>query len=249
MRVSIITATYNSAMTICDTLRSVEQQAYSDIEYIVVDGASVDGTLELVKRESTRVSKLISEPDLGIYDALNKGILAATGDVVGFLHSDDEFASSESVQQIVDTFLESKKDAVYGDLQYVSATNTDKVIRYWKSGEYSRNKLKYGWMPPHPTFYMKRELYENMGGFDLSYKIAGDYDSLLRYLWSGGVSMSYCEHVLIKMKQGGVSNRSLKNIYLKSCEDIRALKSSGLAVVPALFWKNFSKIPQFIRKA
>ncbi|MCT7942956.1 glycosyltransferase family 2 protein [Shewanella holmiensis] len=249
MKVSVITATYNSARTIQDTLRSLEQQTYHDIEYIIVDGASTDDTLAIIGNESSRVSKLISEPDRGIYDALNKGILAATGDIVGFLHSDDAFASVDSVQQIVNTFVQDEKDAVYGDLQYVSADDTSKVIRLWKSGDYSRNKLKSGWMPPHPTFYMKRECYEKLGVFDLSYKIASDYDSLLRYLWGGHVTMSYCEHVLIKMRVGGASNRSLKNIWLKSCEDSRALKNSGLAVIPALFWKNFSKIPQFIFKS
>ncbi|MEL4387169.1 glycosyltransferase family 2 protein [Shewanella xiamenensis] len=249
MKVSVITATYNSASTIQDTLRSLEQQTYHDIEYIIVDGASTDDTLAIIGNESSRVTKIISEPDRGIYDALNKGILAATGDVVGFLHSDDVFASVDSVQQIVNTFVQDDKDAVYGDLQYVSADDTSKVIRLWKSGHYSRNKLKLGWMPPHPTFYMKRECYEKLGVFDLSYRIAGDYDSLLRYLWVGHVTMSYCEHVLIKMRVGGASNRSLKNIWLKSCEDNRALKNSGLAAIPALFWKNFSKIPQFIFKS
>ncbi|MGI2197934.1 glycosyltransferase family 2 protein [Shewanella baltica] len=248
MKVSVITATYNSARTIQDTLRSLEQQTYHDIEYIIVDGASSDETLEIVKRECSRVITVICEPDRGIYDALNKGILAATGDIVGFLHSDDVFASVDSVQQIVDTFVEDNKNAVYGDLQYVSADDPSKVIRLWKSGQYSRDKLKRGWMPPHPTFYMKRECYEKLGVFDLSYKIAGDYDSLLRYLWGGHVSMSYCENVLIKMRIGGASNRSLKNIWLKSCEDSRALKNNGLSVVPALFWKNVSKIPQFIFK-
>lgn len=249
MKVSVITATYNSALTISETLKSLEQQTYQDIEYIVIDGASTDNTLTIVRNESTRVIKIISEPDSGIYDALNKGILAATGDVVGFLHSDDVFASVDSVQQIVDAFVQDNKDAVYGDLQYVSAIDSSKVIRLWKSGQYSRNKLKRGWMPPHPTFYMKRECYERLGIFDLRYRIAGDYDSLLRYLWGGNVSMSYCEHVLIKMRVGGASNRSFKNIWLKSCEDNRALKNSGLAVLPALFWKNFSKIPQFIFKS
>jgi glycosyltransferase len=249
MKISVITATYNSALTIQDTLRSLEQQTYQDIEYIIVDGASTDNTLTIVGNESTRVAKIISEPDRGIYDALNKGILAATGDVVGFLHSDDVFASVDSVLQIVNAFILENTDAVYGDLQYVSAIDPSKVIRLWKSGQYSKERLKRGWMPPHPTFYMKRDCYEKFGAFDLNYRIAGDYDSLLRYLWAGNISMSYCEHVLIKMRVGGASNRSLKNIWRKSCEDKRALSNSGLAVLPALFWKNVSKIPQFIFKS
>lgn len=249
MKVSIITATYNSSKTIQDTLESLKRQTYQDIEYIIVDGASQDNTLSIVNNRDCRVTKIISEPDRGIYDALNKGVVAATGDVIGFLHSDDIFASEDSVQQVVDTFLTNKSDAVYGDLQYVSANEPSHIIRLWKSGKYSRERLKLGWMPPHPTFYMKRECYQKFGVFDLSYKIAGDYDSLLRYLWSGNISMSYCEHVLIKMRVGGASNRSLKNIWLKSCEDTRALKNNGIPVIPALFWKNVSKIPQFLFKS
>ncbi len=249
MKVSVITATYNSAKTIKDTLKSLEQQTYKNIEYIIVDGASKDNTLSIIRSDCTRIKKIISEPDQGIYDGLNKGVLAATGDVIGFLHSDDVFASADTIQQIVDTFLCNESDAVYGDLEYVSVADPKKVIRLWKSGNYTREKLKRGWMPPHPTFYMKRDCYKKLGVFDLSYKIAGDYDSLLRYLWAGNVSMSYCENVLVKMKVGGASNRSLKNIWLKSCEDIRVLKNSGLSVMPALFWKNISKIPQFIFKS
>jgi glycosyltransferase len=248
MKVSIITATYNSAITIADTLASLEKQTYDNIEYIIIDGASKDNTLEVVKKQSSRVSITISESDKGIYDALNKGIKAATGDVVGFLHSDDLFAYPEAVQDIVDQFKSSQCGAVYGDLQYVSKDDTDHVIRLWKSGKYQKSNLKKGWMPPHPTFYMKRELYEKFGLFDLSFKIAADYDSLLRYLWSNDVKSSYVPKVIMKMRVGGASNRSLKNIIQKTQEDIIALKNNNLFWPTALFIKNFSKIPQFIFK-
>lgn len=248
MKVSIITATYNSAKTISDTLRSLEEQTYQDIEYIIIDGASKDDTLEVIQSQCSRVSTVISENDKGIYDALNKGIKAATGDVVGFLHSDDLFAYPEAVQDIVDTFLNNDSQAVYADLEYVSKDDTDKTVRLWTSGNYARNDLKKGWMPPHPTFYMKRELYEDYGLFDLSFKIAADYDSLLRYLWVNKVSMAYLPKVLIKMRVGGASNRSLSNIIQKTKEDIQALKNSSLSWPQAILIKNLSKIPQFIKR-
>ncbi|MDW1821118.1 glycosyltransferase family 2 protein [Vibrio sp. Vb1018] len=248
MKVSIITATYNSSETIVDTLKSLEQQSYPDIEYIIIDGASKDNTLEVVRDNCSRVSKIISEPDKGIYDALNKGIQAATGDVIGFLHSDDLFAYPDAVADIVATLEKNQSQAAYADLAYVSKEDTDKIVRLWNSGAYQRNKMLSGWMPPHPTFYMKRELYLSLGQFDLGFKIAADYDSLLRYLWSNNVSMSYLPKVLIKMRVGGASNRSLSNIYKKTCEDIQALKNNNVFWPKAIFIKNFSKIPQFFRR-
>ena len=248
MKVSIITATYNSANTIIDTLRSLENQTYKNIEYIIIDGASKDNTSDVINANPTGVTSMISEPDRGIYDALNKGIDAATGDIVGFLHSDDLFSSDTAIEDIVKQFNLTSADAVYADLEYVSKDNLSQVVRLWKSGKYNKNKLKNGWMPPHPTYYMKRELYEKFGSFDLSFKIAGDYDSLLRYLWKNNISMSYIPKVLLKMRVGGASNRSLKNIIQKTKEDISALKNNGVPVFRAILWKNLSKIPQFIFK-
>ena len=248
MKVSIITATYNSAQTLADTMASLEAQTYSDIEYIVIDGASKDATLEVVKQYSTRVTRIISEPDKGIYDALNKGVAAATGDIIGFLHSDDLLAYPDAVADVVAQFNSSHCQAVYGDLEYVSKTDISKVIRLWKSGDYTKQKLQLGWMPPHPTFYMKRELYEKFGGFDLNFRIAADYDSLLRYLWCNNVSLSYVPKVLTKMRVGGASNRSLSNIIKKTGEDIQAIKKNGLFWPTVVLFKNLSKIPQFFIK-
>jgi len=248
MKVSIITATYNSERTILDTLNSLENQTYKDIEYIIVDGASNDKTVELIKKNSTRIAKIISEQDQGIYDALNKGIKTATGDVVGFLHSDDLFASDTVIENIVSKFKSTNSDAVYGDLKYVSQNDTSKVIRLWKSGEFKLSRIKLGWMPPHPTFFMKRDLYNQFGSFDLSFKIAADYDSLLRYLWVNRISMAYLPEVLTLMRVGGASNRSLANIIQKTKEDIRALSKNKVPVLRSIIWKNLSKIPQFIFK-
>lgn len=248
MKVSIITATYNSSRTIIDTLKSLEEQTYSNIEYIIIDGSSKDNTLDVIKNNCSRVSTIISESDNGIYDALNKGINVATGDIVGFLHSDDLFAYPEAIEDIVKSMTENNTDGVYADLQYVNKDNIGSVVRYWKSGEYNINKLNKGWMPPHPTFYMKRSCYERFGLFDLSFKIAADYDSLLRYLFLNKVSMSYLPKVTIKMRVGGASNRNLKNIILKTKEDIRALKNSRVPWLQALAIKNISKIPQFFKR-
>jgi len=246
MKVSVITATYNSSSTVLDTLKSLSEQTYQNIEYIIIDGGSSDNTLEVIKQQCPRVTTTISEPDKGIYDALNKGINTATGDIIGFLHSDDLFAYPDAVKDIVDLFQSSECQAVYADLEYVSKSSTNKVVRLWKSGDYSRNKLKSGWMPPHPTFYMRRDLYEKYGVFDLSFKISADYDSLLRYLWGHDLKMSYLPKVLMKMRVGGASNRNLKNIIQKSREDIRALKRSKLFWPRALLMKNLSKITQFL---
>lgn len=248
MKVSVITATYNSSQTIVDTVRSLEGQTYSDIEYIIVDGASKDNTLQVIEQNCSRVSKIISEPDRGIYDALNKGIQAATGDIIGFLHSDDLLAYPQAIADLVNTMQASQSQAVYADLEYVSKDDISKTVRLWTSGEYQKQNLLNGWMPPHPTFYMKRECYQTLGVFDLSFRISADYDSLLRYLWVNSVTMSYLPKVLIKMRVGGASNRSLSNIYKKSCEDIRALKNSQVFWPKALLIKNVSKIPQFFRR-
>ena len=248
MKVSIITATYNSAATIRDTLASLENQTYPDIEYIIVDGASKDNTVEVVNQHCTRVSKIISEPDRGIYDALNKGIAAATGDIVGFLHSDDLLAYPDAIQDLVGIFQSGEYDAVYADLEYVQQKDVSKVVRLWQSGTYSKKKLRYGWMPAHPTFYMKRSCYNKLDGFDLSYKIAADYDSILRYLWRGKVNACHLPKVLIKMRVGGISNRSLATILRKTCEDIQAMRNNGLFWPLTVSLKNLSKIPQFLVK-
>ncbi|WP_426369753.1 glycosyltransferase family 2 protein [Pseudocolwellia sp. HL-MZ7] len=247
MKVSIITATYNSASTILDTIKSIESQSYESIEYIIVDGNSSDDTIELIQKNCTKVSTFIIEKDKGIYDALNKGLAVATGDIVGFLHSDDLFASENSISNLVSAF-ENDSDAIYADLEYVQKSDTNKVVRLWKSGVFNISKINNGWMPPHPTFYMRTSLYKKYGSFNLDYKIAADYDSLLRYLWVNKVQVSYLPEVLIKMRVGGASNRSLKNIYQKSLEDIKALKSNKVPVFKAFIIKNISKIPQFIFK-
>lgn len=246
VKLSIITATWNSAETLPATLDSLASQTCQNFESIVVDGGSTDNTVDIIKNSAV-VDRWVSEKDRGIYDALNKGIQMAQGEYVGFMHSDDVFASETSVQLIQDHIEKICPDAVYADLNYVQKDDISKVVRHWKSGEYNAAKLRWGWMPPHPTFYMKKTLYQKLGFFDLSYKIAADYDSLMRYLYVGGVRPSYIPEVLVNMRVGGASNRSISNIIQKSSEDVRAMKASGIPVFRALAGKNFSKIPQFFR--
>ena len=249
MKISIITSVYNNAATIEDAIKSVLSQTYTNIEYIVVDGASKDGTTEIIKKYENQISKFVSEKDKGIYDGLNKGVDLATGDVIAFLHSDDIYENENVVADIVKLFETTNTDSIYGDLVYVDKNDTNKIFRYWKSGEYTFKKLQNGWMPPHPTFFVKREFYEKYGKFDLSYGIAADYDFMLRMLGKYKITTAYLPKVLYKMRVGGASNRSLKNIIQKSQEDIKALKNNGIGGLHTIILKNLSKIPQFLKKS
>lgn len=188
---------------------------------------------------------LISEPDRGTYDALNKGIARASGEVIGFLHADDGYADAEVLARIAAAFADPAVDAVYGDLVYVSQADTDHVIRYWRAGEYRPARLHWGWMPPHPTLYLRRALYERHGVFDLRYRIAADYDLMLRVLSRLTGRIVYLPQVLVRMRLGGISNRSWRHILRKSTEDYRALRANQIGGLGALAWKNLSKAPQF----
>lgn len=248
MKVSIITISYNSGHSIADAINSVLSQTYPDIEYIIVDGNSKDNTVEVVRSYGNRISQFVSEPDKGIYDALNKGIRMATGDVIGFMHSDDIYASIETVAHMVQKMQQTGADSVYGDLQYVFKEDTNKVLRYWKSGKYSHSKLLWGWMPPHPTFYVKKAIYDKYGVFRTEFRIAADYDIILRFLGKYRISTAYLPEVMVKMRVGGASNRSLKNIIRKSKEDWKAIKDNQVGYLHTLLFKNLSKITQFIIK-
>ncbi len=248
MKVSIITATYNSQNTILDALNSVASQTYSDIEHIIIDGKSSDNTLSIIKENAEKVSKIISEPDEGIYDALNKGIKNTTGDVIAFLHADDLYADNSIIEKAINLFLEKQIGSIYGDLQYVAKEDTNKIIRYWKSGEFAISKLKKGWMPPHPTFFVKKEVYDKFGMFDTNFQIAADYDIILRFLGKHKISTAYLPEVMIKMRVGGESNKSLKNIIKKMKEDVKALKKNKLGNWHTVLLKNIIKIPQLFKK-
>lgn len=248
MKISIITAVYNNRATLADTLDSALAQNYRDKELIVVDGASTDGTLEVIQRYTGQLAQIVSEPDRGIYDALNKGIRLATGDIIGFLHSDDIFADDQVLARIAAAFTNSSIDACYGDLCYVRQDQPEHVVRYWRAGSYHPRLLARGWMPPHPTFYARRELYERLGSFDLNYRIAADYDCLLRFLGKGNIRCTYIPEVLVHMRLGGISNRSLSNLLRKSCEDYRAIRQNQIDGFSALLLKNLRKVPQFFKR-
>ena len=191
---------------------------------------------------------VISEPDKGIYDALNKGIARSTGDVIGLIHSDDFFADEKVLERVAAAFSDPDIDAVYGDLEYVAAADPTRVVRRWRAGNFTPRKLAWGWMPPHPTLFMRRRVFEAHGAYDASYHIAADYDAILRWFGQGGIRTAYIPEVLVKMRLGGKSNRSLRSIFRKSLEDYRALRSNKVGGIGALAAKNLSKLPQFFLK-
>lgn len=245
MKISVITAVYNSRATVAAALDSALVQSHGDVELVVIDGGSKDGTLEVLHGYADRIAVLVSEPDGGIYDALNKGLRLTTGEVVGFLHSDDLFANADVLRRVAQAFAEDELGAVYGDLLYVRKEAPERVVRTWRAGQFTPVRLARGWMPPHPTFYARRSTYEELGGFDTRYRIAADYDCMLRFLGQAGVRVGYIPDVLVKMRVGGASNRSLANILRKSVEDYRALRANGVGGLGALAWKNLSKLGQF----
>ena len=246
MNVTIITASFNSALSIKTCLDSVVHQNYNDIEYLIIDGKSSDATLKIIKvyQQKFPFIKLISEKDSGIYDALNKGVQLASGDIIGFVHSDDFLEFNDIIYHIVSMTKSENLDGVYGDLQYVDKSNTKKIIRSWKSCDFKPPLLKQGWMPPHPTLFLKKEVYEKHGLFDLSYRISADYDFLLRIFKDPELKFGYLPKVITKMRVGGASNQSLKNIIKKSKEDYRAIRINNIGNFLTLARKNFSKIKQ-----
>ena len=248
-KISVITAVFNRAQTIEQALDSVRSQTWPEVEHVVIDGASTDGTLEILRAHEDRIDVLVSEQDDGIYHALNKGLARATGEVVGLMHSDDFFANDRVLEKVAAAFADPAVDGVYADLDYVAKDEPGRIVRHWKSGQYLPRKLAWGWMPPHPTLYLRRSVIEQWGGFDTSFRVAADYDAMLRYLAKGGIRLAYIPEVLIKMRVGGESNRSLTHIMRKSREDHRALRKNGVGSFGTLILKNVSKIGQFLHAA
>lgn len=248
MKISIVTATYNAARTLGDCLQSVSRQTHRDIEHWVIDGGSTDGTQAIVEAHRGQLAGFVSEPDDGIYDALNKGIERSTGEVIGFLHADDVYADADTLATIGAAFSDPTVDAIYGDLTYVDRNDTSKVIRYWKAGELTRARLFRGWMPPHPTFYVRCSVYQRLGLFDTRYRISADYDSIVRFLFAGRIRAVYIPAVLVCMRVGGISNRSLRTIVRKSAEDLQIMRRHRLGGVRTLLLKNVSKVAQFWRR-
>ena len=240
---------FNSVETIRDTIKSIISQDYENIEYILIDAGSTDGTLDIIKEYEGYINYFSSEEDDGIYDGMNKGISVASGEVVGILNSDDFYPNSYIVSNVARTFEKRNCDAVYGDLVYVKFYDTDKIVRYWQSGNYSVKKIKNGWMLPHPTFFVKREMYEKYGYYNTELKSAADYEMILKLLYKQNINVFYIPMILVKMRMGGKSNASIMN-------RIRANKEDGLAWTENQLYKPFfvrikkplQKIKQFFLK-
>ena len=244
MKISIITISYNAENTIKNTLKSIENQSYNNIEHIIIDGGSKDSTLEICNSFS-HVSKVISESDRGVYDAFNKGLKLATGNVVGFLNADDIFYDYNSVKEIVDAFSKNNTDIVYGNLDYINEDG--KVVRNWISKSYKKGLIKKAWMPAHPTFYCKKEVYDRLGLYNDSFKIGGDFELCLRFLEVNKVPSFYLNKKLVKMLVGGISNSGLKSKWIIYKEELRAFKINKINVNPILFFLyKLKKLKQFI---
>ncbi|MBI3509619.1 MAG: glycosyltransferase [Bacteroidetes bacterium] len=249
MKISVITACFNNEATIADTVRSVLEQDHDDVEYIIVDGASTDGTMKVIDEFHSRITKIISEKDNGIYFALNKGIKLASGDVIAFLHADDVYANAHILSRVNRIFSEKKVSSVYGDLVYVERNDLQKTIRRWISCEYYDGIFRKGWMPPHPSFFLTKKCYDEFGMFNTEFRTAADYELMLRMLHRNKISTAYIHEVLVKMRAGGMSNKTVKNRIRANREDRRAWKVNGLN--PGFFTltrKPLSKILQFFRK-
>lgn len=245
MKVSIITSCFNREATIAQAIESVLAQDYPNIEYIVVDGASRDKSLQIINKYKDKITKIISEPDKGMYEALNKGIRLATGDIIGLVHSDDFLYGKDTISKMVATFQKTDADFIYGNGLFVDPQNTDKVIRNWIGGSYSKWKVKHGWLPLHPTCYIKKSCIDKLGLYDESYKIAADSDFLVRYLYEADLKVYYLNEYIVRMRMGGLSTDSKRRKKMWE-EDIRMYKSHGFNPTLTKFQKMAWKVPQFI---
>lgn len=247
MKISVITSVLNNVRYIEDCIRSVVSQNYGNVEYVVIDGGSTDGTLEVIKRYADHISHWISESDDGIYEAMNKGIDIATGDVVCFLNSDDFYVGDDALGSVASAFIEFDVQSCFGDIVYVNELDTDKVVRRWISeGVVNVGNFKRGWHPPHPAFFVKKSVLEKHGGFNPKYRISADYELMLRLLLKHGVSTYHIEKVLVKMRLGGKSNSSVLNILKANLECYRSWGDNDLEISPLIFVrKPLSKIKQY----
>ena len=251
MKISIITVTYNCVSVLTDCLNSVDSQSHKNIEHIVIDGASTDGTLSLLNSKKDQLSILVSESDDGIYDAMNKGIKLAKGDIIGFLNSDDFYANNEVISKVVSEFKkEPSLDACYADLIYVNHVYTSKVVRYFKSSKFKQGLFSKGWCPPHPTFFVRRSIYERYGNFDLDYHLASDVDLMIRFLEIHEIRSCYIAEPLVRMRMGGATNKNLKNILQQNMEILNSFHKNSLPVNRISFFINkiISRSKQFFRK-
>jgi len=249
MKISIITVCFNSVSFIQNAILSVASQNYRKTEHILIDGGSTDGTLAIIDRYRSGLAHVITESDNGIYDAMNKGIALASGDIIGILNADDYYAHNNVIALVAAVFEEGRTDACYGDLEYVDTFNPTKVSRYWRSGDYRVERFYHGWMPPHPTFFVRRTLYERYGSFNLALGTSADYELMLRFLLKHGAQAVYIPDVLVKMRTGGVSNASFRNRLRANRMDRLAWRINGLLPRPwTMYMKPLTKLGQFFRR-
>lgn len=249
MKISIVTVSYNSAATIVDTLYSVALQTHPDLEHVIVDGGSKDATLQMVHAHGIANRKMVSEPDRGIYDAMNKGLSMATGEIVGFLNSDDIYADPKALERVAQAFRDPNIDVVYGDIVFVAQNDTTRVVRVWKSEPYTLGMCSRGWMPPHPSLYVRKSAYDKHGSYDLAFPAAADFEMALRLLDRAKLKFAYVPFVQVRMRMGGQSTRSLKNIISGSREVSRACQKHGLPGGLIFMIKRLLvKVPQFFRR-
>lgn len=250
MKVSIITAVYNNAETVADAVESVRSQTHNNIEHIVIDGGSDDGTLQVLEQYQSDLAELVSEPDDGIYDAMNKGIARAGGEIVGLLNADDYYRHDRVIERVVSEFQKQQADAVYGDLQYVDPGD-GKVLRHWEAGSFDPSKFERGWMPPHPTFFVRRKAYDRHGTFREDLNIAADYELVLRLLYRHGLQAAYIPEVLVQMRAGGASNNGLRSRFTTFWQDYKAWRMNGLGIwsgLRAQVLKRLGKVGQFVSR-
>lgn len=246
MKISIITTCYNRASTIRSAIESVLSQDYGDIEYIVIDGASTDGSLDVINDYRDRITRIVSEPDHGMYEAINKGIRIATGDVIGLLHSDDMLYATDIISKVATRIQKTGADFLYGNGLFVNADDTSRVVRNWIGGDYRLWKVRHGWLPLHPTCYIRREVMLRRGLYNETYRIAADSDLLFRYLLGGELSVTYLNEYIVRMRMGGMSTDSNKRKQMWH-EDIRMYRSHGMNPTFTKIEKVLWKIPQFIK--
>lgn len=246
---SIITVCLNSADTIKDTIESVLSQDYPEIQYIIIDGGSTDGTVDLVRGFGARIDSFVSERDRGLYDAMNKGLALARGDVIGMLNSDDIYSDSRAVSVLIAAMVEARTDSVFADVVYVDRSDTSKVVRYYDSGWWSPKRFRYGLMPAHPTFFVKRELYARVGRFSLEYNISADFEMLVRILFCARASYIHVPRPLVRMRTRGVSTRGVRQSWVLTLEIVRACRANGLwTALPVLLLKMPLKLLELIRR-
>jgi glycosyltransferase involved in cell wall biosynthesis len=249
VKITIITAVRNAASTIGATLDSVAEQSYPDIEHVLVDGLSTDATMEVVDRHRGRLSQVLSERDNGIYDAFNKGLRLATGEVVAFLNADDVYSTPDVVQVVHDAFQRSGTGAVFGDVEFVRPREPDRVVRHYSSKRFSSRRLRYGWMPAHPSLFLRRRLFEQFGGFDASYRIAGDFELVARLFGREHVEFEYLPRVFVRMRTGGASTRGIRSTLTINREILRACRQNGISTNMAFLWARFpSKLMEYLRR-